>query len=329
MLRAGSRRVVRFAIILTLLVDSLLASNPYADGAKPSVEPPSVPGRSVGAAGWLAANSASITVTVGGSARAQTGSTSKPGDNEQGTDAQPPDPCFYEPEGAASAVAAGYDPTKGVLYTAHCPVSSLRPGLPDGQRWVAHDVWTVNGAAPVAPPPDPAVLAASAVAQLTVPHPVMHVGVAGVPVAVKVPVALWVDDPAALVASVSAGGVTVTATARLTLTEWSMSEPAGNPDSAGAGSGVSLTCAGAGAPAQDGAGSSRCGYTFVWRSTAARTAGVGGWLVSVVARWTVSWVASTGAQGTIALQAASSERVTVGEWRVALVDSGSGSGSTH
>ena len=250
-----------------------------------------IPTISSGSDGVLGDRTANIAVNVSGS-RSAPGPGRSTGDvsSRESEAVGPPDPCFYEPEGAAEAVAAGDDPAKGVLYLAHCPVSSMRAGLPDGQRWVTHDVWTVNGAAPVAPPPDPAVLAASAVAQLTVPVPVVHVGAVGEPVAVKVPVSLWVDDPAALVASVSAGGVTVTATARLTSTVWSMGEPVGDPDSAGGGGrAVSLTCAGAGTPASGVAGGSSCGYTFVWRSTAARTGGVGGWLVGVVARWTVSW----------------------------------------
>ena len=65
-----------------------------------------------------------------------------------------------------------------------------------------------------------------------------------------------------------------------------------------------------------------CGYTYIWRSDAARTGGSGAGTMTVVARWTMSWQATNGAQGTIALQAASTMQVQVGEWRVALVSGG-------
>ena len=235
-----------------------------------------------------------------------------------------PDPCFYLVKSSAEAVAGGYDPSKGTLSTAKCPVRSSLPGLPDGVRYVTHDVWTPTGQAPVAPPPDPAVLAQSAASQLTVPAPVVHVG-AGEPVAVKVPVWLWVDQQPALTATVSAGGVTVTARAVLTSTDWSMGDPVSDPDDGGAGKVPSFSCSGAGtAPPARVARSvvPPCGYTYIWRSDAARTGGSGAWTMTVVARWTMSWQATNGAQGTIALQAASTTQVQVGEWRVALVSGG-------
>lgn len=238
----------------------------------------------------------------------------------------PPDPCFYIPSTAAETVAAGYDPTKGTLSTAKCPVQSNLPGLPDGVRYVTHPVWTLNGEAPVPPPPpDPADLAQSVASQLTVPAPVLHVGSPGERVAVKVPVWLWADQQPALTASVSAGGLTVTARAVLTSMDWSMGEPMGNPDQGGSGQVASFTCAGPGQAAPAGVARSvtpPCGYTYIWRSDSARTGGSGAWPVNAVAHWTMAWQATNGAQGTIPLQAAATTQVTVGEWRVALVDGG-------
>lgn len=223
-------------------------------------------------------------------------------------------------------MAAGYDPTKGTLSTAKCAVQSNLPGLPDGVRYVTHPVWTLNGETPAPPPPpDPAQLAQSVASQLTVPAPVLHVGSPGERVAVKVPVWLWADQQPALTASVSAGGLTVTARAVLTSMDWSMGEPVDDPDQGGSGQVASFTCTGAGEPAPAGVGRSvvpPCGYTYIWRSDAARTGGSGTWPVNAVAHWKMTWQATNGAQGTIPLQAAATTQVTVGEWRVALVDGG-------
>lgn len=104
-----------------------------------------------------------------------------------------------------------------------------------------------------------------------------------------------------------------------------MGEPVGDPDGGGSGQVASLTCAGAGGAPPAGVDRSvvpPCGYTYVWRSDAGRTGGAGAWPVRAVAHWTMSWQATNGAQGTIALQAAAATQVTVGEWRVALVDGG-------
>ena len=202
-------------------------------------------------------------------------------------------------------------------------MQSNLPGLPDGVRYTTAQVWTLNGQAPVAPPPpDPAELAQSVASQLTVPAPVLHVGTPGERVAVKVPVSLWVDQQPALTASVSAGGLTVTARAVLTSTDWSMGEPVGDPAGNASGTVASFTCAGAGsAPPQSVRTTApACGYTYIWRSDATRTDGAGTWPVTAVAHWTMSWQATNGAQGTIALQATAATQVTVGEWRVALVD---------
>jgi hypothetical protein len=146
-------------------------------------------------------------------------------------------------------------------------------------------------------------------------------------VAVKVPVWLWVDQQPALTATVSAGGLTVSARAELVSTDWSMGEPAGGSRSDPAGQVSSFSCSGVGSPPPSAADRSilpPCGYTYIWRSDAGRTGGTGSWPVNAVAHWTMTWRATNGAQGTIALQASSAARVAVGEWRVALVDSADG-----
>ncbi len=232
------------------------------------------------------------------------------------------DPCFYVPLGESKAAAAGHDPKAGTLFAAHCPVSSMVPGLPDGLRWVIHEVWSANGAPPVAPAPDPVELAQSAAAQIKVPAPVVHVGPRQDRIAVKVPVWLWVDDQPARTVSVSAGGLTVTASASLTSTDWSMGEPVDDPGRSGGARVSSFTCEKRGVepPAVvDPAVVPLCGYTYQWRSTAERTGGARSWHVTTVAHWTLHWVATNGQRGDIPLQATSDANVNVGEWRASLV----------
>ena len=226
------------------------------------------------------------------------------------------------PETAAQATAAGYDPSKGTLSLAMCPVAPLFPGLLNVPFWLPHEVFTLNGQDPAAPPPDPVELAQSAAARITVPAPTIHVGSPTTQVAVKVPVWLWVDQQPAVTATVSGGGLTVTAKAVLTSTDWSMGDPTTDPDKGSSATVPSFTCQGPGT-AQP-AGVSRavappCGYTYIWRSTPERTGGVGAWPVTVTAHWTLTWTATNGAQGTIALQAHSTQAVTVGQWQVELV----------
>ena len=242
--------------------------------------------------------------------------------DEARADTGPPDPCFYLPLGADKAAAAGHDPKAGTLFAAHCPVSSMVPGLPDGLRWVIREVWSANGAPPVAPAPDPVELAQSAAAQIKVPAPVVHVGPRQDRIAVKVPVWLWVDDQPARTVSVSAGGLTVTASASLTSTDWSMGEPVDDPGRSGGARVSSFTCEKRGVepPAVvDPTVVPLCGYTYQWRSTAERTGGARSWHVMTVAHWTLHWVATNGQRGDIPLQATSDANVNVGEWRASLV----------
>ncbi len=238
------------------------------------------------------------------------------------------DPCFYLPASDAEARAAGFDPSKGVVSLSRCPHQSSVPGRPDGVTWRGGLVFAANGApaAPVAPPPDAIELAQEATGLLAVPTPLVHMGPDPAVVAVKVPVWLWIEDPQALTATVSAGGLSVTATARVTSTVWSMGEPGGDsPDRLG-GPVAAFTCGGLGSappgPVVDRSVVPPCGYTFIWRSLPERTGGSGVWPVGVTAKWTVSWVATNGQKGEIPLQASAQVGVHVGEWRTVLVAPG-------
>ena len=286
------------------------------------LDPPDTPVIGAGA-GIIDSDTASVTVKAARPARRQNreGSAQEVSQTTTG----PPDPCFYLPQSPDKARAAGHDPATGTLYEAHCPVSSLLPGLPDGVRWVVRQTWAPTGQAPVVPAPDPLELAQSAAAQLTVPAPVVHLGPDQDKVAVKVPVWLWVEEQPVLQASVSAGGLTVNATATMTSTDWSMGEPVDNPDRDPGSRVPPFTCAAGGSapPAGfDRTTAPPCGYTYAWRSTAARTNGAGAWRVTTVAHWTVHWVATNGANGDIPLQATASTEVRVGEWRASLVAGG-------
>ena len=234
------------------------------------------------------------------------------------------DPCFYLPASDAESRTAGFDPSKGTVSLARCPHQSSVPGLPDGVTWRGDYVFAANGApAAVAPPPDASELAQEATGLLRVPTPLVHMGPDPAVVAVKIPVWLWIEDPRTLTATVSAGGLSVTATAKVTSTVWSMGEPAGDsPDRLG-GPVAAFTCDGLGSappgPVVDRSVTPPCGYTFIWRSLPERTGGSGAWPVSVVAKWTVSWVATNGQNGQLPLQATAQVGVHVGEWRTVLV----------
>jgi hypothetical protein len=309
-----------FVAAVAALCSSEAQASPNTILQGPRLNPASGPTIDTGIGGTSQTDTAAITVQAPARSR-DPGNNQQPEPIEAGdTTTGPPDPCFYLPQSPDKARAAGHDPATGTLYEAHCPVSSLLPGLPDGLRWAIRQTWAPTGQAPTAPPPDPLELAQSAAAQLTVPAPVVHLGPDQGKVAVKVPVWLWVDQQPPLQASVSAGGLTVNATASMTSTDWTMGEPV---DDRAPGSRVPpFTCTGGGSapPASyDRTTAPPCGYTYSWRSTAARTNGVSAWRVTTVAHWTVHWVATNGANGDIPLQATSNTDVRVGEWRASLV----------
>ena len=83
-----------------------------------------------------------------------------------------------------------------------------------------------GGPAAPPPPPDPAVLAQQAYQQIPIPKPDIHLGPNPDLVAVNIPVWLWVSRAQVAPVTVTAGGVSVTATPALTSVSWSMGEPA-------------------------------------------------------------------------------------------------------
>lgn len=167
-------------------------------------------------------------------------------------------------------------------------------------------------AAAAAVPPAPAVLARRAVELLGLPRPAPQISIAD-RAYVGMPIWLWIAGGSANVGPVSAtataGTAQVTATARLTRTEWSMG-PAGDV----------VRCSGPGTPwAGEPGPSPDCGYVYSERSLPGRTGGSGRWTVTVTAVWDVTWNGVSGGvpiAGAQVVQLVSSRPVSVGELQV-------------
>ena len=171
---------------------------------------------------------------------------------------------------------------------------------------------------PPPPPPDPAVLAQQAYKQIPIPKPQINFGPDVANVAVQVPVWLWVNRQTEAAVTVTAGGVSVTATPELQSVTWSMGEPV--DPAAPAVLAAPITCTGESmyvvAPQYPGWSTQpACGYTYSWRSTAARTGGTFKWPVTASATWVINWASNTGQTGQItAPPAVSASQLNVGEW---------------
>ncbi len=221
-----------------------------------------------------------------------------------------PQPAVTDPEWN------GADPATNTMYVTNCDGPSTYEVRP-------------NGAPAAPPPPDPAVLARQAIAQLTVPAPTIGVGPGDrSTVAVNLWTWFWVDQQPPITATVALGGVSVTATAVLTSTTWSLGEPA--PVEEGGyrpGPPVTMTCAGPGTPPPPGfdwKAEPPCGHKFAWRSLKERTGGTGMWPIRATTTWAVTWQSTTGAGGTAELTGSTADQLDVGEYRIVLVQPGSG-----
>ena len=172
--------------------------------------------------------------------------------------------------------------TDGAIYRFTYAPDVTFPGNGGGEFWAA--------TAPAGPaaPPDPAVLAQQAVTAMQLRA--IEIGI--VPEAtpdsvglVGLPTWMWVDQPTEntygpISRTVAAGGVSVTATAKVKSIVWSM------------GDGRSVTCTSTGTPYADSYGrqsSPDCGYTYT------RT---GSYTVAATSSWTITW-AGGGQTGTI------------------------------
>jgi hypothetical protein len=166
------------------------------------------------------------------------------------------------------------------------------------------------------------VLARQAIADLVIPMPTISIGPDRTKAAVNLWTWLWVDEAPPESATVSAGGVTVTATAELTSTIWTLGEPPATGGPYQSGPAVSTTCDGTGSsppPNYDWKAEPPCGHMFTWRSTKERTGGTGTWPIAVTTTWTVTWQSNTGVSGTDTLSGTAADALEVGEYRVVLV----------
>ena len=183
----------------------------------------------------------------------------------------------------------------GAIYD--CAVPS--PGLLGGS--VVYTFWAASAPAG----PDPAVMAETAVASMDL-KPV-SIGIVpedkpGSVGLVGLPVWLWVANPTAqswgpITRTASAGGVSVTATAKVSWVRWLM------------GDGEVVVCRNKGTVYEDRFGkadSPTCGYRYTKQGT---------YTVRAESHWVVSW-SGMGRTGTIPVQVLGSTRITVGELQV-------------
>ena len=178
--------------------------------------------------------------------------------------------------------------TDGAVYHLTYSAGTTLPGTGGG------DFWSATPPAGPAAPPDPAVLAQQALAAMQLQA--IEIGI--VPEAapgsmglVGLPTWMWVDQPAEntygpISRTVAAGGVSVTATAKVRNVVWSM------------GDGRSVTCTTAGTPYADSYGresSPDCGHTYT-RTSAGQPGGA--YTVAATSSWTITWTGG-GQTGTI------------------------------
>lgn len=276
-----------------------------------------------GAAGTPGAGPPTATPVIsGGKGGSSSGGGDVPACTEQPMDPQPAaDSMWWRGNTAAAGVIVQWVCTGGKTPATCTYCTDLTP------HFAAMGVAGAGPAAP--PPPDPAVLAQQAYQQIPIPKPEIHLGPKPDLVAVNIPVWLWISRAQVAPVTVTAGGVSVTATPALTSVSWSMGEPV-QPD--GGGSAPAVVCSGEGvytaapeivAPEVVPA----CGYSYQWRSLKSRTGGAGTWPVSASATWVITWTSNVGQSGTITAPPANSvTNLQVGEWQTVGVYAGSNSG---
>ncbi len=192
----------------------------------------------------------------------------------------------------------GKDPEKYDMYFMSCSDGGL--DNPDGFIVVP------EGQPPV-PQVDPQELAQRAVDSMTLLGPDIASPKAAGKYTVGVPLWMWVNQSATTfgpnTASASAGGITVTATAKVSKIVWQM------------GDGASVTCNGPGTPyrASEGmAQSPTCGHVYSKTSAGAQS---GRFQVTATSTWTIDWQGG-GAAGQLTEVRQTNVQVAIGELQV-------------
>lgn len=243
---------------------------------------------------------------VGADAPGQPGdSGTKPAGSKGGAASKKPAICTVkkmEPQPpAGSQYWQDHDPHKGAVY-----IRSCRHFMESGASAVFDEpLWAANGAPPAAV--DPAVLAQQAVDKMLLTGPKIGItpgpgktGLVGMPVWMWTEIGPTTYGPNS--ASATAGGVTVTAKAKVSKIVWSM------------GDGTSVTCTGPGIVYRASFGkqeSPTCGHVY------ARTSGgeAGGrYTVTATSTWVIDWaVTGAGGGGQLAETRDAQAQVAIGE----------------
>ncbi|MER7568902.1 ATP/GTP-binding protein [Streptomyces sp. NPDC097941] len=193
----------------------------------------------------------------------------------------------------------GHEPGDGAVYEQTCGWGGV-----DGNT-IVRMVWLAD------PPPqetvDPAVLAQRAVDSMTLLGPDIASPRAAGKYTVGVPMWMWVNQSATTygpnTASASAGGITVTATAKVSKIVWKM------------GDGASVTCNGPGTPYTSSEGmaqSPTCGHVYSKTSAGAQSAK---FPVTATSTWTINWQGG-GQAGQLTEVRQTNVQVAVGEVQV-------------
>ena len=187
---------------------------------------------------------------------------------------------------------------QGAIYFCEVPPGPVFAGT------TTYQFWSLTPPAGPASPPDPQALARQAVT--TMQLSAIDIGMGPEPRAgsvglVGMPNWMWVDSPTEstwgpITRSASAGGYTVTATAKVAQVNWDM------------GDGQVVTC-GAGTAYQDSYGlqaSPTCGHRYTRQ---------GSYTVRATSHWVITW-SGIGQSGTITMDLTDSAPVTIGEAQV-------------
>ena len=207
--------------------------------------------------------------------------------------------CYVQPTSPPppKSVAAWAGHTDGAIYDCALP----RSGVFGGRLYM---FWSASAPAG----PDPRVLAQRAIASMNLTPVTIGIvpedkpGSVGL---VGMPVWLWAANPnqhswGPITRSASAGGVTVTATAKVKRVRWQL------------GDGGVVVCTGPGTVYQDRFGKSdspSCGYTYTRQGT---------YTVRAESQWSVAW-SGMGQSGTIPVTLNEATTITVGELQVITV----------